>query len=252
VHHRHAPRIVRQRRIAASLALVWSVVGPGCGRFGFGAHDTPTDALDAPAVDAGLAVPVQVASASVATTTSLAVTLATPPVSGHLLVMVGGGNIGQLSSISGGSTTWTRAAYSTQHPNIEIWFGVADGTSAVTITASGLTGMNLSVSEWIGPDTSNPLDIAMAAAGTTSPASAGTITTSYAPDLILFGVADYLPNSFEIPTGGPWTQLDSVAMGSSIQTVWYQIATAAGAYEGQVVETMHRWDAAIVAFRIAP
>jgi hypothetical protein len=77
------------------------------------------------------------------------------------------------------------------------------------------------------------------------------ITTSHAPDLLIFGVADYLPNTFGTPTGGPWTMFDTV-MSNSIQTVWYQVATSPGVYEGRVSETVHMWDAALAAFRIAP
>jgi hypothetical protein len=232
----------------AVIVGLWCVVAAGCGRVGFDTYA----AADALTGDAGAgALLVQRAVDSMGSATTLSVTLPAPPASGHLLVMVGGSNINALVSISGGSPAWTRAAFSTTNPNIEIWFGIADGTPSVTIAAAGLTGMTLLVSEWSGLVTTNPLDLATATSGSASPASAGTITTSHAPDLLIFGAADYVPNTFGTPTGGPWTLLDSITS-NSIQTVWYRVATTTGTYEAQVPETLHRWDAAIAAFRIAP
>ena len=194
---------------------------------------------------------VQRVSNSLAMGTTLSVIFPAPPTSGHVLVLVGGTNIGQIASITGGSAAWTRAAFSTVYPNIEIWFGLTGASSTVTITATSLTGLTLSVSEWSGLATANTLDTATAMAGASSPASAGTIVTSFAPDLVIFGVADYTPNTFGTPNGGSWTTLDT-AMSNSIQTVWYQVAPMAGTQGPQVSETLHMWDAAIAAFRTAP
>jgi hypothetical protein len=36
------------------------------------------------------------------------------------------------------------------------------------------------------------------------------------------------------------------------QGAWYQIVSAAGAYDPQVPETAHDWDAALIALKIAP
>lgn len=242
------------RACATWLVLLGCTASLGCGRIGFEARATGDAAGmpdDAPGTDASPTMLVQRASDSLASGTTLSVTMPAAPAIGHELVMVGGSNIASLASITGGSANWTRAAGSTAYPNIEIWFGVADGTATVTITAIGTTGLTLALSEWSGLATVAPLDMATAASGTTSPASAGTITTTHAPDLVIFGAADYLVNTFGTPTGGTWTMLDTT-MSSSMQSVWYEVATSPGAYQGQVSETVHMWDAAIAAFRIAP
>lgn len=238
-------------RARAWIVLLACTVGAGCGRIGFDAGSKGDAGATSDTADASPSLLVQRTSDSIASGTTLSVTMPAAPTSGHLLVMVGGTNIAPLASLTGGTATWTRATFSTSYPNIEVWFGVADGTSTVTITANGTTGLTLAVSEWSGLVTTSPLDAAIANSGTTSPASAGMITTSHAPDLVIFAVADYLNNTFGTPTGGAWIELDH-AVSNSEQVVWYQVATSPGTYEGQVSETDHRWDAALVAFRIAP
>lgn len=227
------------------LALVTGTVS--CGRLAF---DPASDAsIDPP--DARVPVVVQRASTGLAVTTMLSVSLPAAPASGNLLVLVGSANIASLASVSGGSAGWTRAAVSTTYPNIEIWYGAPDGSSTVITTASGTTGMTLWVSEWSGLDPTSPLDAAIAMSGTTSPAVAGPITTTHAPDLLIFGVNDYLPNTFGAPVGGTWIALDTV-MSNSVLSIWYAITTASGEHDGEVSETNHQWDAAIAAFRNAP
>lgn len=183
--------------------------------------------------------------------TTLSVTLPAAPTIGNMLIFVGGSNIAALATITGGSTAWTRAIKSNINPNIEIWFGVADGSSTITIDASVLTGMTTSVSEWSGLPTSGPLDTARAMAGTSSPASTGMLTTTNANDLLISGVADYLPTAIGDPTTSGWTKLNTVSS-NSIQTVWYQTTTAIGTYDATLASASNRWDAAIAAFRISP
>jgi hypothetical protein len=165
--------------------------------------------------------------------------------------MVGGTNIAGISSISGGSAAWMRAIRSTTNPNIEIWFGVADGTSTHTNNASSSTGISLSVSEWSRLDLANTLDTSAAMSGMAIPASTGSLATTYPHDLLIAGIADFLPTTVANPTDGCWTVLNT-AMSNSIQTVWYQVTTAPGTYSADLAGTSNRWDGAIAAFRIAP
>ena len=183
--------------------------------------------------------------------TTLSVTLPAAPAPGNVLVMVGGTNIAGISSLSGGSAAWTRAIRSTINPNIEIWFGVADGSSTLTITTTVVTGISLSVSEWSRLDSANTLDVAAAANGTSNPPSTGPLVTTYAHDLLVAGVADYLPTTVANPTDGAWLVLNT-ATSNSIQAVWYQVTTVPGTYSADLAGTGNRWDAAIAAFRIAP
>src|SRR4051812_31191575 len=83
----------------------------------------------------------------------LAATLPSLPAAGHLLVMIGAAEHGGLTSVTGGGVaTWTRATRSLSNTNVEVWFGVTDGSSAtvtVTFPAFGLP-MWLAVTEWSG------------------------------------------------------------------------------------------------------
>lgn len=190
-----------------------------------------------------------------ATATSLSLTLDTPPTSGNMLVMMGAGPSAQLDGVSGGGVaTWTRAAFSPVHTNMEIWFGVTDGSSStVTISlAQSDASLSMLVSEWSGLATTLALDGASANAGATSPASAGSITTTHAHDLLLFAVSDYTPNSFGTPSG--FTALTPLAGNQTgvNQVGWYREVTTTGTYSASVTETRHEWDAVLVALKIAP
>ena len=179
-------------------------------------------------------------------------TLPATPQPGDVLVMVGAANHGTLAGVSGGGVaTWTRAAYSPTNANIEIWFGVTDGSSAtVTITfPNNPLSIWMVVSEWSG--LTGALDAAHATAGKTSPASAGAITTG-ARDLIIFGVADSAPNMFGAPSGGAWSALDGITSAPIVQAEWYGELDPTSGYAPQVSETAHAWDAAIAALEIDP
>jgi hypothetical protein len=183
--------------------------------------------------------------------TSLSVTLPNLPASGDVLVMIGGDPHLALDSVTGGGVmTWTRAAGSFDNANIELWYGVTNGSNAtVTINcASNTLSMGLSVSEWSGLATTNVLDKARATSGLTSPASAGMIATANAHDLLLFGVANDSPNTFGNPAPGTWLPLTPVT-GNIVQSEWYRVVNATGTYAPAVSETAHAWDAALAALR---
>jgi hypothetical protein len=204
---------------------------------------------------ASTAVLVQHAKGNVLSGSTLTVALPALPSAGHLLVMIGGNPHGFLTSVAGGGVaTWALATRSAVEANIEIWYGITDGSSAnVTIQLTGATTpMRMSVSEWSGLiHGGNPLDGAKAVAGTSSPASSGTVTTTNSRDILVFGVGDIGATTFGTPTPGTWTSVDTVTDGVS-QAVWWSETMTAGSYAPAVDESTHAWDAAVVALRIAP
>jgi hypothetical protein len=188
------------------------------------------------------------------TLNSLTVTLASATKVGNLLIMVGANWCTSLNTPTGGGvTTWLRAAFSTSNTNVEIWYGTVDTSSAtgVTATVTGCTGgMWMNLTEWSG--LWGVVDQAAALAGTTSPASAGSITTTNASDLVIFGVADPSGNTYGSPslggTPGPWTAMTAITSPAA-QSSWYQNVSATGTFNPTVSETKHAWDAAMATFK---
>lgn len=184
------------------------------------------------------------------TNAPLTATFPAAPASGDVLVMIGAAEHGGLASVTGGGVaTWTRATRSLMNTNIEIWYGVTDGSSsAVTITFPAYTlPIWLLATEWSGLATSNVLDMAASTAGTASPAAAGAVTAS-AHELVIFGVGDQTPNTFGVP-GGAWMPLTAVSSNATVQNVWYEVVASSTMITPAVTETHHNWDAAIATFR---
>jgi len=217
--------------------------------------DASRDArADAPGDAAQLPAPALVQAITASANNSnqpLTAVLSAMPASGDLLVMIGAAEHGGLSSVSGGGVTaWTRATRALANTNIEVWYGITDGSSSqVTITfpAYGLP-MWMVVGEWSNMATTNLLDMALSTSGTTSPAGAGSITTSSAREIVIFGVGDQTPNTFGAPQGA-WASLPTVTSNATVQSVWWQDLTAGATVAPTVTETHHSWDAAIAAFR---
>jgi hypothetical protein len=215
--------------------------------------DSPADAtIDAPAPTAHLVQQNVGSSALVAS--QLSIVLPNLPAAGNTLVFIGACPQAQLDGVAGGGiATWTRGAYSTVHGNIEIWYGVSDGTSA-TVTASLATCLGPfwgAVTEWSGL-LASPADDASATDGVTSPADPGPVTTTHASDLLILGVTDNAPNTFGTPAPGTWTALDNPNSSFIKQASWYQIVSTPGDYDPRVPETSHTWDAALIALKISP
>src|SRR5262245_22820358 len=166
----------------------------------------PVDA--APQPDAPLPMPmiVQQAGNILTNASSISATLPALPGSGRVLVMVGAAIDGALDSVTGGGATWTRATSSLDNTNIEIWYGVSNGSSStITIARAANNGtIFLAVSEWTNLATTATLDIARSTSGAGTTASAGTLTTANARDLIVFAVSAQAPNTFGTPSQGPW------------------------------------------------
>jgi hypothetical protein len=192
------------------------------------------------------------ATATSATSVAATFTTAVNATAGNVLVVVGGTSVGSLSGVSGaGVSNWFRAESSLTNTHIEIWYGAVDATtststSPITATAASAGNMWITVSEWNG--VSLAIDKSADLAGTTSPASAGSITTTNAADLVIFGVANNTGNTFGSPTPGSWTALTAVTTPEA-QTTWYQIAAATATFNPTVTETGNQWDAAILALK---
>ena len=212
------------------------------------------DATDA-TTSAGIALVQQTTASAPNTNAPLSATLSASPINGDLLVMVGAAEHGGLATVSGGGvTSWTRATRSLDNTNIEIWYGVCDGSSAtVTITFPAYTlPIWMAVSEWSGMASTNVLDSTRSISGNTSPAGAGTLATTNAHDVLIFAVTDDTPNTFGAPTQGPWSAMTGVSPPPLVQAAWYREVSTAGSYGPTVTETAHSWESAAAAFRAAP
>ncbi len=184
---------------------------------------------------------------------SLDVTLDAAPTTGNLLVVIGGAVSGQLDAVSGGGVaSWTRAAFSPISANCEIWFGATNGSSStVTISLpSSTSSMTMLVTEW--SHVAAMLDGATVNAIAGSPASAGSITTTNAHDLLLFAIANFTPNTNGSLAGyTPLTTLPGTQTGVQ-QAAWYREVTTTGTYAPSITITNNEWDACLVALKVAP
>jgi hypothetical protein len=158
----------------------------------------------------------------------------------------------------GGVATWAMAASSFQNADIEIWYGMSDGSSStVTITcacsSTTLGNMRLSLTEWSGLATGNLFETAGQASGTGNPGTAtpGTLTTLDGPDLLVFGVSIYGTLGADVMDVDTWIPLDAITVGSEAQSQWYQLPAGPGSYTPSVTVNGD-WDAAIAAFRTQP
>ncbi len=184
------------------------------------------------------------------TNSTVTATLPARPAAGDLLVMIGGNSRGGLTSVSGGGVSnWTRATRSLTNVNIELWYGISDGTSAAIAIACPASNDPIweLVTEWSGAASVSVLDAASSAAGTSSPASAGDtpVTTG---ELALFAVADLTPTTFGTPAPVSWTALMPASTSTTTQQAWYAVAASTGTLAPTVSETAHSWDAAIASF----
>jgi len=214
--------------------------------------DAPRDATIIPDAAAGPML-VQEAIGYTAMGSTASATLPAMPVTGHLLVVIGGCTSGGIT-VSGGGATWTVATSSLTNSNEEIYFGVTNGTSAtVTITlANANAPVFLWVGEWSGAQVVNILDKARSTSGSTSPASAGSIAPTNAKDLVLFAASAYAPNTFGTPSPETWTPLTGISQTAITQREWYLVQSAAMSHAPAVPldNPGAGWDAAIATFRL--
>jgi hypothetical protein len=224
----------------------------------------PDDAApgdDAPLADTPVDMPaaagpmlVQQTTASQDRAATLSATLLAAPAAGNVLVMIGANqHTTDATSVTGGGANWTKIVSSPENANIEVWYGITDGSHTPVTLDCGLSGCEtqpiwMHLSEWSGLATTGLVEPPIASNGLASPARAGSITTHGAQDVIIFAVADAAPNTVGTPTPGTWTALTEVAPVAVTQFAWYQIGPP-GTYTPSVTETGHSWDAALVALR---
>lgn len=220
-------------------------------------RDAARDGSAGPVVDAAPGSPALAQQAIASANNSNApviATLAAKPIAGDLLIMIGGDSGGTLMSVSGGGVaTWTRATRSLMNVNIEVWYGLTDGSSAaVTIMYMPHNDPIWElVTDWSGMASTNVLDASASTAGTSSPAGAGSAGVT-PRELTLFAAADLTPNTFGTPTQGAWTALMPASTSTTVQQVWYVVAATTGTLAPTVSESAHSWDAAIASFHPAP
>lgn len=182
---------------------------------------------------------------------SLSATLPAPPTAGNVILMIGGTPAAPLTSVTGGGIAmWKAAVTSTVQANVEIWYGITDGSSAtVTVALTNNTSATwLNVSEWENltgaVDDTNKLD------GQTGPATPGSVTTT-TRDLLVLGLAQFTPTNIGSPNPGTWTALQPID-GSVKQRAWYRVESTPGTYGASINVSNTGWDAALAAFKIKP
>jgi hypothetical protein len=179
---------------------------------------------------------------------TLTVTLSAPPKPGRLLVMIGGDPASPLQAVTGGGVpTWAIATRSIVNANVEVWYGITDGSSAkvdITLVGSGAVKTAV-VTEW---GNANGLVGASSDDGSTSPATTAPIATTTPDTLAVFAVANFVPNTFGTPGPNAWIQIPFATPMHS-QSQWYRIVPTPTSVKPEVPITGNTWDAAVVAFR---
>jgi hypothetical protein len=208
----------------------------------------PDVAIDAPT--GPMLVQQVIASADRAAT--LGATLPAAPAPGNVLLMIGGNQHTSLTSVTGGGATWTKITGSNENANIEVWFGIADGSHTPVMLDCAVSGCEtqpiwMHLSEWSGLAGASAVGPSIASNGLTSPVHVGSITTT-ATNLIVFAFSDASPNTVGVPAPGTWTKLDEVMPVAVMQNAWYLVG-GPGTYGPAVTETAHSWDAALVVLR---
>lgn len=217
------------------------------------------------AADAGTSLAlVQEVTEMAMSETMLEATLPADPIEGNVLLMVGAGPGWFLSTPRGGGvSTWTSAARSIANNNVEIWYGLVDGPNAPVVIAypsgqGNADAMWMSLTEWSGLATTALYETGSGGNGSPDLATAGTVETLDAPDLLVFAVTGTGNISSVVTDGvaagagdGSWTPLKRINADSITQAAWYRVVPSAGPYMPQTM-VASEWDAAVAAFRIAP
>lgn len=179
---------------------------------------------------------------------ALTVTLDAAPAPGHLLVLIGGDPKAPLTGVTGGGVrTWTRAVRSIENSNIEIYYGITDGSSAtVAMALAGSDNVKTAVvTEWADVTI---FERATANDGTVTPATTPTILTTMPNTLAIFAASSFQPNNFGMPGPNLWTEITFPTPTLS-QGQWYRVIPTATGVKPEVSVSGSLWDAALVTFR---
>ena len=166
---------------------------------------------------------------TVASGTSLALTLASAPVAGNALILLSCADSTAISSIATTGTTWASAVISSVTPTLEIWYALNIGTANdTTITYASTTGGKAGhLFEFSGLNTSAALDVTASSSSTENPIPTGTTATTAQADELWVGAIGAWGSTEQ--TGGTSDQplvTDSVTNGFD--------ASAAAAYTNSI------------------
>jgi hypothetical protein len=124
----------------------------------------------------------------------------------------------------------------------------AAGANAVTVTFTQAARFpDIRILEYSGIDKTNPMDVAVGAVGNSSTSSSGTVTTSYAKDLVLGA------NTVQTSTSGPGTNFTRRLLTSPDGDIAQdRVVTATGSYSTSApISGSGGWVMQMVAFRAA-
>jgi hypothetical protein len=179
---------------------------------------------------------------------SLEVTLGQTPATGDMLIAIVGAQNGVAATGVTGAANWQRAAFSEKSPTVYIYIGRPNNSGpVVTVTAKQAGQIWMSVVEWGAIDQANAIDTGNGTGGAGTGTLDVAITTSHAPDLVIFAVSSF--GTIDDPTGtGMWTGLPPAGGSTINQRSWWQLADTAGAVDGRA-GYHNDYDAALAAFR---
>ena len=204
---------------------------------------------------------VQSASASeTAASTALTATFPSVSTAGHLLVLSVSEYTGATNTISSvtdsAGGTWTRIAsrfVSGHNSDGEQWYSAnAKAVTSVTAHTASASTMALTVQEFSGVATTNPLDVSTGASATGTAASSGSVTSTVANDLMVGYIAGHASTQTIAVTSLGYLVQPQVISTGTIATVvsGYQVQGAAGpvVMAGSFPGAMY-WSAGVAAFR---
>ncbi len=204
---------------------------------------------------------VQSASASeTAASTALTATFPSVSTAGHLLVLSVSEYTGATNTISSvtdsAGGTWTRIAsrfVSGHNSDGEQWYSAnAKAVTSVTAHTASASTMALTVQEFSGVATTNPLDVSTGASATGTAASSGSVTSTVANDLVVGYIAGHASTQTIAVTSLGYLVQPQVISTGTIATVvsGYQVQGAAGpvVMAGSFPGAMY-WSAGVAAFR---
>ncbi len=154
---------------------------------------------------------------------------------------------------SGVGSTWTLVAGSWAAIDVEIWYTVAEGSSAdVTFTFSNSDDrLFMAISDWVGLDPNNAVDAFAPVSGNDSgsgdtTARPGPIDTN-SGDAIVLAVASDGSAGFTTPTGE--VALDPIMGSNFVVGGFYEVEDTPAQYNPGVLSP-GRYDAAVAAFKL--
>jgi hypothetical protein len=206
---------------------------------------------------ASTGLPTLVQSAASSTTT---VTLAGPSAPGDLLVLTAGVYTGaskQITAVSDGRNTWTKAGaytFAGQNSDGEIWYA-ANAASARTITVTTAAPVALQVQEFTNLASSSVADGAIGTAASSNAANSGPVNPTAGNDLAIGFVAGHANAQAINVTSPGYTLLpQQTTTGTSIVSVLsgYQVLPSTSAQSITASFNTMYWSAGVALFKAAP